>query len=102
VIADLQPTRRISRRRPWPLGRALLAAALAACIGWGLAGGVGASTAPTAAATVVVRSGDTLWSIAASHYADGDIRDEVAQILAANQLGSAIIRPGETLILPAG
>lgn len=102
MIADLEPARRIPRRRAWPPGRVLLAACLAACVGWGLAGGVGASASPIAAGTVVVRSGDTLWSIAASHYAGGDIRDEVAGILTANRLSSPVIQPGETLVLPAG
>ncbi len=102
MIADLQPTRRLPRPRPWPLGRTLLVAALAVCVGWGLAGGVSVSSAPTAATTVVVRSGDTLWSIAASHYSGGDIQDEIAGILSANRLSSPVIQPGETLVLPAG
>jgi LysM repeat protein len=76
-------------------------AAVVASIGWGLAGGVGASTAPAAAVTVVVRPGDTIWSIAESHVAGGDVRDEVAQILALNRLSSPIIQPGETLVIPA-
>ena len=102
VIVDEQPARRIPRRRVWPVGRALLVAAIAACFGWGLAGGAGASSAPTAAATVVVRSGDTVWSIAAGHPDGQDIRTEVAQILSLNRLRSPIIQPGETLVVPVG
>ncbi len=102
MIVDHQPARSVPRRRRWPLGQTLPVAVLAACAGWALLGSVGAGASPTAAATVVVGSGDTLWSIAASHYTGGDIRDEVARILAANRLSSPVIRPGETLVLPAG
>ena len=102
VIVDEQPARRVPRRRGWPIGRTVLVTALATCIGWGLAGGAGASSAPTAAATVVVRPGDTVWSIAAGHPDGEDIRTEVAQILSLNRLRSPIIQPGETLVVPAG
>ena len=42
---------------------------------------------------------DTLWSIAAAHYA-GDARAAVWRIERANRLGGASIRPGEVLRLP--
>lgn len=48
-----------------------------------------------------VRSGDTLWSVAAGHYA-GDPRDAVWKIERRNHLGSSAIQPGELLVLPAG
>jgi LysM repeat protein len=51
--------------------------------------------------TYVVRPGDTLWSIASSHYA-GDPREGVWKIERRNGLGSAAIEPGERLVLPAG
>ena len=101
LILDGQPVRRIPRRRGWPVGRSLLVAALAVCFGWELVGGAGAGAAPTAAATVVVGPGDTVWSIAARHPDGEDIRTEVAQILSLNRLRSAIIQPGETLVVPA-
>ncbi len=47
----------------------------------------------------VVRPYDTLWSIAASHYA-GDPRDAVWQIQQRNHLDGGALRPGETLVLP--
>jgi LysM domain len=47
----------------------------------------------------VVKPYDTLWSIAASHYA-GDPRDGVYRIEQRNRLASALIRPGERLVLP--
>jgi nucleoid-associated protein YgaU len=101
VISDFQPAQYVPRHRRRPIGRALLGAAAAACIGWALAGGVGATTAPTAAVTVVVRPGDTVWGIAVRHSGGGDVRDEVAQILSANHLSSPIIQVGETLVIPS-
>jgi LysM repeat protein len=49
--------------------------------------------------TYVVRSGDTLWSIAAHSYA-GDPREGVWEIQRRNHLASATISPGEKLVLP--
>ena len=49
----------------------------------------------------VVRPYDTLWSIAAAHYA-GDPREAVWQIERRNHLAGATIQPGERLVLPAG
>ncbi len=49
----------------------------------------------------VVRSGDTLWSIATAHYA-GDPREGVWQIERRNHLPGETIRPGERLVLPGG
>ena len=48
---------------------------------------------------VVVRSYQTLWSIAAAHYA-GDVRDSVWRIERANHLPGADISVGERLVLP--
>jgi|ERR1017187_1056294 hypothetical protein len=101
MISDFQPAQRVLRHRHRPIGRALLGAASAAWIGWALVGGVGATTTPTAAVTVVVGPGDTVWSIAESHSSGGDLRDEVAQILSANHLNSPIIQAGETLVIPS-
>jgi len=47
----------------------------------------------------VVASYDTLWSIAASHYA-GDTREAVYRIEQANHLAGGVIRPGQVLVLP--
>ena len=46
-----------------------------------------------------VKPYDTVWTIAAAHYA-GDVRDGVWQIEHANHLGDPTIRPGEVLVLP--
>jgi len=47
----------------------------------------------------VVRAGDTLWSIATSHYG-GDPREAVWRLQERNHLKGAPVRPGERLILP--
>lgn len=49
---------------------------------------------------VVVRPGDTLWSIAASHYPNADPRAEIASIQQANHLKSVDVYAGERLTLP--
>jgi nucleoid-associated protein YgaU len=48
---------------------------------------------------VTVRPSDTLWSIAASHYA-GDVRDAIWRIERANHLPGADVRVGQRLVLP--
>ena len=48
--------------------------------------------------TYVVRAGDTLWSIAVSHYA-GDPRKAVWKVQDRNHIG-ALVRPGQRLVLP--
>ena len=47
----------------------------------------------------VVRTGDSLWSIATLHYG-GDPREAVWRLRQRNGLGQATIHPGETLVLP--
>jgi LysM repeat protein len=47
----------------------------------------------------VVRPADTLWSIAARHYA-GDPREGVWKLEHRNNLASPAIRPGQRLVLP--
>lgn len=46
-----------------------------------------------------VKPYDTLWSIAAAHYA-GDPREGVWKLRERNQLGGTLIRPGQRLSLP--
>jgi hypothetical protein len=46
-----------------------------------------------------VRAGDTLWSIAAAHFA-GDPREGVWELRERNRLSGALIRPGQRLVLP--
>ena len=47
----------------------------------------------------VVKPYDTLWSIAASHYA-GDPREAVWKVEVRNRLTGTTLRPGQTLVLP--
>ncbi|HKP18706.1 MAG TPA: LysM peptidoglycan-binding domain-containing protein [Gaiellaceae bacterium] len=47
----------------------------------------------------VVRGGDTLWTIAASHYA-GDPREGVWRLQDRNHLAGTVLRPGQRLVLP--
>ena len=90
-------------RRPsvaWRMvARALIVAALVLMVGLGLALiAHGGSPAPDT--TVVVQPGDTLWSIAASHYPADDVRVRVDDIEQANRLQSPVIEVGQTLRLP--
>jgi LysM repeat protein len=47
----------------------------------------------------VVQPTDTLWSIAAAHYA-GDPRDAIWKLQRRNGLTGTTIRPGQRLVLP--
>lgn len=47
----------------------------------------------------VVKSTDTLWSIASSHYA-GDPREGVWKLRHRNHLAGTTLRLGQTLVLP--
>jgi LysM repeat protein len=49
--------------------------------------------------TYVVRAGDTLWAIAATHYG-GDPREAVWRLQDRNHLRGTLLRPGEELVLP--
>ena len=49
----------------------------------------------------LVRPGDSLWSIATTHF-PGDPREGVWKIEQRNKLADATIQPGERLVLPAG
>ena len=56
-------------------------------------GGAGPET------TYLVKPTDTLWSIAARHYA-GDPREGVWKLERRNHLSGTTLRPGQTLVLP--
>ena len=56
---------------------------------------------PVAYATVTVRSGDSLWSLAARKTAPGgDVQTTVDQILGANHLTSSTLDVGQKLRIP--
>jgi LysM repeat protein len=58
----------------------------------------GASSGAHPARHHVVRPGETLWSIAIAEY--GDAQTHVDAIASANHLHSALIVPGQRLVLP--
>lgn len=91
---------RSARRHLQPVGRLAAVMLLALSVSLGLAVVAHGGTAP-ADSTVVVQSGDTLWSIAAQRYPSDDVRARVADIERANGLRSPLIEAGETLHLPA-
>jgi Tfp pilus assembly protein FimV len=52
-------------------------------------------------ATVVVRPGDTLWSIASAHTpSSNDIQDTIDRITQVNHLNTAALTPGQRLHVP--
>lgn len=62
---------------------------------------VASAEAPTT--THVVRSGDTLWEIAADHLPAGDdVRVLIEDIKRINGLSTSVIVPGQTLLIPLG
>ena len=84
----------VALRRTWLLVVVLLFLSFAgARAAWG--------ATPTAYSTVTVRSGDTVWSIAAARYPGADTREKVGEILAANDLHDALLRPGQHLRVPS-
>ena len=78
-------------------GKIILIAALG-LIAWAFVARASQGAGPTMRYTV--KPGDTLWSIAVSHYA-GDPRDAIYRIDRRNHLGGSVIVPGERLVLPS-
>jgi LysM repeat protein len=77
--------------------RILVIACVATFLGWSLL--TRASDGAGRAQVYVVRPGDTLWSLAASHYG-GDPRAGVWRLQQRNHLAGTTITPGERLVLP--
>lgn len=77
----------------------LAAVALIALVAWTVLAGSSESAGPER--SYVVTPGDTLWAIAASHYA-GDPREAVWAISERNGLRETLLRPGRRLVLPRG
>jgi LysM repeat protein len=75
----------------------LLLLALVVAVAWAVV--ARASTAAGSERHYVVRSGDTLWSIAARTYG-GDPRSGVWKIEQRNGLHGGVIQPGQRLALP--
>ena len=66
-------------------------------IAWAMVARASQGAGPTVRYTV--KPGDTLWSIAVSHYA-GDPRDAIYRIDRKNDLHDSVLVPGQSLVLP--
>ncbi len=73
----------------------VIIALLVVAVAWGARRSTGAGEEQE----YVVRSGDTLWTIAASHYG-GDPREGVWRLQDVNHLAGTLVTPGERLVLP--
>jgi LysM domain len=69
-------------------------------LGHGSSVAAGRSTTATQHA-VIVRPGETLWSLAARIAPHQDPRLVVADIQSANDLGAAAVQPGQQLVVPS-
>ena len=78
-------------------GRIILIVLVATFLGWSLLTRTVDGEGPAQAYRV--KPGDTLWSIAAAHYA-GDPREGVWQLQARNHLSGTTLTPGQRLVLP--
>jgi LysM repeat protein len=77
-------------------GQILMLAALV-LIAWAMVAHASQGAGPTVRYTV--KPGDTLWSIAVSHYA-GDPRAAIYRIDRKNDLHDSMLVPGQSLVLP--
>lgn len=92
----IAPPLRLTRRGVAALGIvAAVASALLVWVAWLSA--PGATHNPAAPASVTVRAGDTLWSIAGRVAPNRDPRDEVARLQRINHLGSVDLAAGQVL-----
>jgi Tfp pilus assembly protein FimV len=84
---------------------AVVATALVAVLMSPLAAGAvrrGEPSAPAAQQVVVVRSGDTLWSIAQRVRPGDDPREVAAEIAATNGVQAGALTVGASLVVPLG
>lgn len=81
----------------------LVATALLVAIGL-LTSPLKAGTEPllgTGAVAVTVQPGDSLWSLAGQAALPRDAGDVVAEIVELNSLSSAVLQPGQSILLPS-
>ena len=72
----------------------------AALVGSVLDGGHGGDLHLVGQSSVVIRPGDTLWSIASSVAGDDDVRAVVDRIQQVNGMRGSDLTPGQVLVLP--
>ena len=94
------PLRLTARGRRLVTALSLAAGVGGAALVGGLAHGSGDGLHLVGQSSVVVHSGDTLWSIAGSIAGDDDVRDVVDRIREVNGLHGSDLFPGEVLVLP--
>ncbi|RFU18987.1 LysM peptidoglycan-binding domain-containing protein [Geodermatophilus marinus] len=96
------PRLRLTRRaRRLSVVLALAVGVVLGAWGAGLVGGGSDELRLVGDRSVVVRSGDTLWSIAGEVAGDGaDVRAVVDAIQELNQLDAGVLVPGQVLVLP--
>jgi len=91
----------VTRRKRFTLMPAIALTALALIVALPALSSVRLYAATTQRyATVTVRPGDTLWSIAASHARGADVQEAVDRISDVNHLDGGAIQPGERLRIP--
>ncbi|KRE41155.1 hypothetical protein ASG74_14815 [Knoellia sp. Soil729] len=91
-----QPTLRLTRiGRLFISGAIVLAALVAAFLAF-----TGGAAASPPVETVTVQQGQTLSQIAAEHLSGVSVATGVAEIQAANDLSSAQVRAGQSLVIP--
>jgi nucleoid-associated protein YgaU len=100
-VSSMRATRK-GRWRAWgrPAGKIGLVVLLLAMAGLVFARVAMGNMAP-ATDQIVVRTGDSLWSIAEARYPDTDPRAKVEDIERANHLNGPVLHPGQVLRLPA-
>jgi nucleoid-associated protein YgaU len=101
-VSVAEPVRLRLTRRAKRLAVVLALAAGVALGSWlgPLLGGSGNELRLAGESSVIVRSGDTLWSIATALQSDGDVRALVDEIQRLNGLEGAELVPGQVLELP--
>ena len=97
----------VTRLRLTRRGRATIAAIVSLPLVFALSsialngGGATATSGAPVVATITVEGGESLWSLAADISPHSPTADVVADLIAANELTSADLRPGQLLIIPA-
>ena len=79
--------------------RAAVALALVVLVAFAALSSAGPTSGAAPERSYVVEPGDTLWAIATARYA-GDPREAVWKIRERNDLESALLRPGQVLVMP--